>query len=341
MEDIIIDEQEPNISITSDDINVVVTDEYSTDYNLPIASDETLGGVKIGDNVDIASNGTISIPIATDETLGVVKAGTNITIASDGTISASGGSSYVLPQATNVTLGGVYVDTTLSSVSENPVQNKIINSSLNTLSNSITSLQGTVDSQGGVITNAVGAISDLQDADIEIQADISDLDDTVTQHTQDISTNASNIGANTTDIASLKSRMTTAEDNITSLTNGANEMSGNLDTLMTTIHETIPYSDVANIWTSGNIYINGEGKIAFVTFTLEGSLSIAGGANEVIYTIADDELKPKYLAQGVLITDVGTIQCQIATTGDIRLFNLTSAAITLTNLTGSVPIVLN
>lgn len=68
------------------------------DYTLPKATDTTLGGVKIGDNVSV-SDGTISIAKATGTTLGVVKGGGNITI--DGT-------------------GKVYIDKTFTPVSLAP-----------------------------------------------------------------------------------------------------------------------------------------------------------------------------------------------------------------------------
>ena len=56
-------------------------------------------------------------------------AGENITIADDGTISAKD-TVYTLPAATSSVLGGVKVDTVLSSTSTNPVQNKVINTEL-------------------------------------------------------------------------------------------------------------------------------------------------------------------------------------------------------------------
>ena len=56
-------------------------------------------------------------------------AGVNITIAEDGTISAKD-TVYTLPAATSSVLGGVKVDTALSSTSTNPVQNKVINTEL-------------------------------------------------------------------------------------------------------------------------------------------------------------------------------------------------------------------
>ena len=90
-------------------------------YTLPIASDTTLGGVKVGDRLSInSSTGVLSAtdqstPIATTETAGKVKPdGTSVTITADGTITAVGGGSYTLPIASDTTLGGVKVGTGLA-----------------------------------------------------------------------------------------------------------------------------------------------------------------------------------------------------------------------------------
>lgn len=67
-------------------------------YVLPTASANTLGGVKIGDNITISESGAISapapysLPTASAETLGGIKVGSGLSIA-DGVLSASGGSS--------------------------------------------------------------------------------------------------------------------------------------------------------------------------------------------------------------------------------------------------------
>ncbi len=84
-------------------------------YVLPTATDTVLGGVKIGNNIDI-TDGTISVtfpanndytlPIASDSVLGGVKIGSGITIDGNGVISASS-SSYTLPIASGTVLGGV------------------------------------------------------------------------------------------------------------------------------------------------------------------------------------------------------------------------------------------
>lgn len=315
-----------DVEITLQTEDVSVETPLVADYILPTATSSTLGGVKIGDNIDIDNSGHISVPIATQSSVGLVKAGTGLAIASDGTLSATG--TYELPEATKNTLGGVYVDDELSTSSTHPVQNAVVSLALADATDDINDLSTDVDNLStglGNLTTTVGNLSTI-----------------VGGLSTAVSNNTSSIGVNAGNISSLTTRMTNAEDDITALTNGANEMSGNLDTLLTTVDETIAYGDIDDqVWTSGNIRIEGKGKIAFVYVSLEGSLTIASGANEIIYTISDDTLKPKYLAQGVLLTDAGAIQCQIATSGNIRLFNISSSSITLTKLTGNVPIVLN
>ena len=70
-------------------------------YTLPIATPTVLGGVKIGANINVSTDGTISVappgsgggsytlPPATASVLGGVKIGANITVAGDGTISVA------------------------------------------------------------------------------------------------------------------------------------------------------------------------------------------------------------------------------------------------------------
>lgn len=68
-------------------------------YTLHPATSSTLGGVKIGNGISVASDGTISasgggdytLPAASASTLGGVKIGSGINVAGDGTISVSGG----------------------------------------------------------------------------------------------------------------------------------------------------------------------------------------------------------------------------------------------------------
>lgn len=75
------------------------------DYVLPPATATTLGGVRIGANIDNTS-GLISVATATTSTLGVVKAGTNISISS-GVISvpnSSGSTAGVVKAGSNVSI---------------------------------------------------------------------------------------------------------------------------------------------------------------------------------------------------------------------------------------------
>ena len=98
--------EEVEITLLQDEITVDTP--LVADYILPTATSSTLGGVKIGDNIDIDSTGHISVPIASQSSVGLVKVGTGLAVSSDGTLTATG--TYELPEATKTTLGGVYVD---------------------------------------------------------------------------------------------------------------------------------------------------------------------------------------------------------------------------------------
>lgn len=85
-----------------------------SEYILPIASSQTLGGVKVGDGLSIGADGTLSttsggseyeLPIASTATLGGVKIGDGLSIEADGTLSATGSGSG--STADNHTLKGV------------------------------------------------------------------------------------------------------------------------------------------------------------------------------------------------------------------------------------------
>lgn len=85
------------------------------------ASKDTLGGVIIGDGINVDSNGKISVngggasyelPAATAEKLGGIKVGEGLTITSDGTLSTHGGK---IP---------ITIDKVLDKTSENAIANK-------------------------------------------------------------------------------------------------------------------------------------------------------------------------------------------------------------------------
>lgn len=89
-------------------------------YTLPPATQDTLGGIKVGENLTVEADGTLNatgggggggyvLPPATANTLGGIKVGQNLTVEEDGTLNAQAGSAYVLPPATADTLGGVKI----------------------------------------------------------------------------------------------------------------------------------------------------------------------------------------------------------------------------------------
>jgi hypothetical protein len=57
----------------------------------PIATASVAGIVKIGDNITVSQDGTVSVPTATNSTLGVVKPGSNVAIDGAGAISVNKG----------------------------------------------------------------------------------------------------------------------------------------------------------------------------------------------------------------------------------------------------------
>ena len=130
-------------------------EENANNYSLPVASSTTLGGVKVGTNLTIV-DGVLS---SKDTTYSVVSATANGLMSStdksklDGI--ATNANNYSLPTASNSTLGGVKigdninnnngtisvtVDSSLSDTSTNPVQNKVINNSINSINSSISSI---------------------------------------------------------------------------------------------------------------------------------------------------------------------------------------------------------
>ena len=89
-----------NISATRVGVNPEEVDKYGYIKEkiqiLPPATAETLGGVKVGQRLTVAEDGTLSadeqsytLPVAGAETLGGVKIGQGVSVAEDGTISVS------------------------------------------------------------------------------------------------------------------------------------------------------------------------------------------------------------------------------------------------------------
>ena len=106
-----------------------IADGAVTGAKLGIASADTIGGVKVGDGLSIATDGTLSatgggsggsytLPVATADTLGGVKVGTGLAVESDGTVYTTGEAVAVVAPATTETLGGIKVGDNLTITSD-------------------------------------------------------------------------------------------------------------------------------------------------------------------------------------------------------------------------------
>lgn len=304
--------------------SVEVTEPLVADYVLPTASSNTLGGVKIGDNISIDSAGHISVPIASADNAGVIKVGTGLAISSDGTL-ITNGDGYTLPQATKNTLGGVYVDDALNNSSQNPVQNAVVSLAIGQVSGDLSNLSLTVSTQGGTITtlgNTLGTLSNT----------VSTLSGTVTNQSTDIAVNSSAI-------TSLSGRLDDAESDITELDTGLGETSQHVGELMEEVNDTVVYTDITGgTWTSGDITVIRRGLIGWLVVNLEGSSAITIPANDTI-ELHDLDTELDQTTRSVLTDGTQVVEAELDTTGKLNLINSTASAITLDRITGNIPVI--
>lgn len=279
------------------------------------------------------------LPTATATRLGGIKVGENLTVESDGTLNAVQGS-YTLPQATNNVLGGVYVDTTLSSSSENPVQNKVIYNSVNNLSSTLSTLESSISSINTRITSLSEGIEDLNTS-------ISATDATLTELQSDVSTNTSNISTNTSNITTLQSTVSTLNTNVTSLQGDMTTMNQSflqmqslITSLSTETDISVGYGDIdPSVWTGGNIKAVGIGLCGYIQVNLSGNLSLAGSGSFTIYNIQDFLIK--YDMLNTVFTDDGVAVLAVKTNGNIVIMNPSSSAMHIQTITGIVPFIIN
>lgn len=316
-------EEEVEIILQPDQVEV--TEPLVADYILPVATSSTLGGVKIGDNITGASDGTISIPYAGTTNAGVIKVGAGLAIDTNGVLSSTG-EGYILPQATKNTLGGVYVDDALNDSSQNPVQNAVVSLAIGELTDDIDTLSDTV----GDLDDTV---DDLNDTVGGLSGTVSDLSDDVDTNTTDIATNAFSIGQLQSDYSGLNNV-------VTAQGNALGQLQGNVDAVTTSYQEVVDGVDIDNtIWTSGTLSIYRRGKTGVIYSTLEGSLTIADGASEVIYTLYDSDYNPTIESVGYMMTDAGWLECVFNTSGEFIITNNTGASVSITSLKGNLPVV--
>lgn len=303
---------------------VEVTTPLVADYVLPKASATTLGGVKIGANVNVSSDGTISIPTASATTGGVIKVGNNLSIDDNGVLSAS--TDYTLPQATKTTLGGVYVDDTLDNSSLNPVQNSVVTTNIATLSNDIENLSDSLDTANDNIST--------------LASDISTISDSVSSLSTTVSTNSDAISTINSEISTISDNITTIGATLTGQGNSIDALSGLVDSLTEVISETYTYQDIDDtIWTAGEIDIRGKGFYAVMYINLNGSLTISSGSSVTLFTLPQDYI-PAYDAYGGADIVDGSISVKIdSATGAITLINNNTSSMNIGKLNASIPII--
>ena len=312
--------EEVEITLQQDDVSVETP--LVADYILPTASTNTLGGVKIGDNINIVSTGHISVPTAGSSTAGVIKVGTGLTIDANGVLSSDISD---LPQATKNSLGVVYVDDEFNTLSQNPVQNAVVSLELQEIDGDITSVSGTVSGLSTTVGNLSTTVGNLGTT-------LGNLSGTVTNQGNDISTIQGNI-------TSLGTRVGGCEGDITDLGNTVGAMGALVDDLADEFDEVATASDVdSNTWTAGDIQIRKRGRTGVVYITLEGSLTLASLSYTTIYTQSDQDNLPAHVGYGVIYTDDGCVYAEFTTSGELNIYNKSTTSLNIGELKGSIPI---
>ena len=102
----------------------------------------------------------------------------------------------------------------------------------------------------------------------------------------------------------------------------------------------LPYSSIlpSTSWTAGNVFVAKRGKVGFVYFELEGSLTIAGGASVVLYTFVSTV--PAVRATATLLSDAGALLGEVDDYSyELKITNMSASSMTITKLNGSIPLV--
>ena len=309
--------QEINIQRRSPQVDV---DSATRNYHLPIASATTLGGIKVGTNLTIENDGTLNaesteynLPVASSSTLGGVKIGSGLSISN--------------------AVASVNVDSTLDADSVNPLRNSVITSNLSALTSS-------VQSAGSAITSLSTTVGTLSGTVSTNTSDITALSSTVSGHTtaiqsntDDIASQASSISDMTYQLNNLDSRVTTAESTLITTT-------ADVTTLSVSSLTPLPYSSLlpATSWTSGNVFVAKRGKVGYVYFELEGSLTISAGASVVVYTFVNTV--PAVRATATLLSDAGALLGEVDDYSyELKITNMGASSMTFTRLNGSIPLV--
>lgn len=309
--------QELNIHRLQTQVNI---EQDEREYHLPIASETTLGGIKVGSNLTIEEDGTLNaeateyqLPTASASTLGGIKVGAGL-------------------QINNSVLTPV-VDTILSNVSPNPVANATISSTVNTINSNITALGsrvGILETTSGDLVNSVsgieGSITSLDDAIDGLSSDLSDLSSTVSGY-------SSAISQNTNDISALTTRVGTVEG-----VAGANTLDITALKELVDDEQTYSYLLPVSTWSDGSIVLERRGKVGVLYINIEGSLTLAAGASTTVFSYTDLGLYTPAFA--TILSDAGAVLGIVDDeTNNFSVKNMSSASITLTKLQGSITLI--
>lgn len=279
------------------------------------------------------------LPTATATRLGGIKVGENLTVESDGTLNAVQGS-YTLPQATNNVLGGVYVDTTLSSSSENPVQNKIVNNSINNLSSSLNTLESSISSITSNVSALSQSVSDLSTSLAATDATLTEAQGNISTNTDNISTNTSNISSLQSSVSTLNTNVTTLQGDVTAINQGFAQVQSSIASLLVDTNISYGYGDIdSSVWTGGSIQAIAKGLNGYMQVNLTGNLTLAAGSSFTIYNF--DDFAIKYDMLNTVFTDAGAAVLAVQTSGNIVITNSTSSAMNIHTITGIVPFIIN
>lgn len=279
------------------------------------------------------------LPTATATRLGGIKVGENLTVESDGTLNAVQGS-YILPQATNNVLGGVYVDTTLSSSSANPVQNKIINNSINNLSSSLSTLESSISSISSNLSALSQSVSELGTSLAATDATLEEAQGNISTNSNNIATNTSNISSLQSSVSTLNSNVATLQGEVTAINQGFAQVQSSIASLLVDTSISHGYGDIgSSVWTGGSIQAIAKGLNGYMQVNLTGNLTLAASGSFTIYNFEDFAIK--YDMLNTVFTDAGVAVLAVKSNGNIVIMNPTSQELSIHTITGIVPFIIN
>lgn len=312
-------DEEVDIILQQD--GVEVSEPLVADYVLPTATANTLGGVKIGNNINIDSNGHISVPVASASTSGVIKVGDGLEIDDNGVLSSTGG--YELPQATKNTLGGVYVDDELNTESGNPVQNAVVSLELDSISRNLSTLSGTVSGMSSTVTG--------------LSLDVDSLSLTVTTLGNNVTSLGNTVDNMSGTVSTLNNTVGTLNNDVTNLQVGLGETSEHVGELIVETNLVIPYSELlTGTWTSGDITVIRRGLTGYIICNLVGTLTIPANDNITLFT-TDTPMTTGTI--GVMTDGSNIIETMTDTSGAFIIVNNSSSSMTINRIVGTIPLI--